>query len=77
MTILVRWIQWIQLPAATITVPLSPPDVQVVAAGIGTYTQIDTGVTCKPEPDDESTPEDESIGCANLKAFIVSSGLDR
>ena len=48
---------------ATITVPLSPPDVQVVAAGASTYTQIDTGVKC------------EGADCNNLKAFIVSSGL--
>ena len=48
---------------ATITVLDLPPEVQVVAAGIGTYTQIDTGVTCNGDD------------CNNLKAFIVSSGL--
>ena len=40
----------------------------VVAAGASTYTQIDTGVMCKPTSEEE-------IGCDNLKAFIVSSGL--
>ena len=53
---------------AEITVPFSPPDVYVVAAGASTYTQIDTGVMCKPT-------SEEKTGCDNLKAFIVSSGL--
>ena len=64
---------------ATITFPSPPPggDARVVPAVASIYTQIqiDTGVMCEPATDDESTPEDESIGCANLKAFIVSSGL--
>ena len=50
----------VPVAVATITVPLSPPDVQVVAAGASTYTQIDTGVKC------------EGADCNNLKAFIVS-----
>ena len=67
-------------PDVTITFPSPPPgrDARVVPAVASIYTQIqiDTGVTCEPATDNESTPEDESIGCANLKAFIVSSGLD-
>ena len=64
---------------ATITFPSPPPrgNARVVPAVASIYTQIqiDTDVMCEPATDDESTPEDESIGCANLKAFIVSSGL--
>ena len=52
----------VSVVSAEITVPLSPPDVYVVAAGASTYTQIDTGVKCTGD-------------CNNLKAFIVSSGL--
>ena len=43
-------------------------DVLVVAAGASIYTPVDTEVTCKPTSEEE-------IGCDNLKAFIVSSGL--
>ena len=53
---------------ATITFPSPPPggDARVVPAGAGRspYTRVDTGVTC------------DGADCDNLKAFIVSSGLD-
>ena len=55
--------------SAEITLPSEDnSDVLVVAAGASIYTPVDTEVTCKPTGE-------EKIGCDNLKAFIVSSGL--